>query len=101
MSESTRTDTVNDTEAELIASLTPKKQMLIKRPDMSKVVQLNVASKDYWIYTNSPFDNERKRKAFESLGFERGLEFLARQTPGTGAGADTMDVPPAQKELQL
>src|SRR5208337_175561 len=27
---------LNDTEAELIASLTPKKQMLIKRPDLSK-----------------------------------------------------------------
>ena len=35
---------LNDKEAELIASLTPKKQMLIKRPDLSKVVQLNVAS---------------------------------------------------------
>ena len=72
---------LNDKEADLIAGLTPKKQMLIKRPDLSKVVQLNVASKDYWIYTNSPYDNDRKRLAFERLGFARGLEFLAGQQP--------------------
>jgi len=70
---------LNDTEADLIASLTPKRQLLIKRPDLAKVVQLNVASKDYWIYTNSPYDNEKKRKAFERLGFERALDFLAGQ----------------------
>lgn len=71
---------LNETEANLIASLAPKKQLLIKQPDIAKVVQLNVTSKDYWIYTNSPYDNEKKREAFERLGFERGLEFLARQT---------------------
>jgi hypothetical protein len=41
------------------------------------VVQLNVATKDYWIYTNSPMDNERKRQAFERYGFKRGLEILS------------------------
>ncbi len=68
---------LNDTEANLVASLIPKKQLLIKRPDLAKVVQLNVANKDYWIYTNSPLDNERKRRVFERYGFERGLEVLA------------------------
>ena len=53
--------------------------MLVKRPDLAKVVQLNVSDKDYWIYTNSAFDNTRKQEAFERLGFERGLEFLARE----------------------
>jgi type IV secretion system protein VirB4 len=73
---------LNETEAELIASLAPKRQLLVKRPDLAKVVQLNVASKDYWIYTNSPYDNERKQQAFERLGFERGLEFLSGQSRG-------------------
>jgi type IV secretion system protein TrbE len=68
---------LNETEANLVAALVPKKQILIKRPDISKVVQLNVAAKDYWIYTNSPMDNERKRRAFERYGFKRGLEILA------------------------
>ena len=70
---------LNDAEAQLIAGLEPKKQMLVKRPDLAKVVQLNVSDKDYWIYTNSAFDNERKRAVFERLGFERGLDFLARE----------------------
>ena len=51
---------LNDAEAQLIAGLEPKKQMLIKRPDLAKVVQLNVSDKDYWLYTNSAFDNEHK-----------------------------------------
>ena len=72
---------LNDTEAELVASLLPKNQLLVKRPDLAKVLQLNVAEKDYWIYTNSPFDNERKRRAFERYGFERGLEALSQQAP--------------------
>lgn len=98
---------LNDKEAELIASLTPKKQMLIKRPDLSKVVQLNVASKDYWIYTNSPYDNDRKRLAFERLGFARGLEFLAAQQRVGGtetAEADsihTSERSPHQETLDL
>ena len=68
-----------DGPAELVASLLPKNQLLVKRPDLAKVLQLNVAEKDYWIYTNSPFDNERKRRAFERYGFERGLQVLCEQ----------------------
>src|SRR4029453_18611100 len=68
---------LNDAEASLIAALEPKRQMLVKRPDLAKVVQLNVSDKDYWIYTNSAFDNDGKQGFFQRLGFERGLEFLA------------------------
>ncbi len=70
---------LNDTEADLIAGLTPKRQLLIKRPDLAKVVQLNVDSRDYWLYTNSPYDSERKREVFRRLGFEKGLQFLAHE----------------------
>jgi type IV secretion system protein VirB4 len=83
---------LNETEANLVASLTPKKQLLIKRPDLSKVVQLNVAAKDYWIYTNSPADNEKKRRAFERYGFKRGLELLAKQ----GRAADDENDSPTE-----
>ena len=33
--------------------------MLLKRPDLAKVLTLNVDPKSYWIYTNTPLDNER------------------------------------------
>ena len=34
--------------------------------------------KGYWLYTSNPYDNERRREAFERHGFEQGLEILAR-----------------------
>ena len=69
---------LNETEADLIAGLIPKQQILVKRPDMAKVVNLNVDPKDYWLYTSSPYDRERRRQAFERYGFEEGLEILAQ-----------------------
>jgi type IV secretion system protein TrbE len=72
---------LNDTEAEWITRLIPKQQILVKRPDVSKVVNLNVGPKDYWLYTSSPHDRERRREAFERYGFEKGLEILARSHP--------------------
>jgi type IV secretion system protein VirB4 len=69
---------LNETEAGLIANLIPKQQILVKRPDIAKVLNLNVDSKDYWLYTSSPYDRERRREAFERYGFERGLDILAQ-----------------------
>jgi type IV secretion system protein TrbE len=71
---------LNETEAELIARLIPKQQFLIKRPDLAKVVNLHVDPTEYWLYTNSPYDNARRREAFDRHGFERGLEILAKET---------------------
>jgi len=70
---------LNETEAELVARLIPKQQILIKRPDLAKVVNLHVDPTSYWLYTNSPYDNARRREAFERHGFERGLEILAKE----------------------
>jgi type IV secretion/conjugal transfer VirB4 family ATPase len=69
---------LNETEAALIPRLIPKRQILIKRPDTAKVVNLNVGPKDYWLYTSNPYDRERRREAFERYGFEQGLEILSR-----------------------
>lgn len=68
---------LNQREVQNIASLIPKQQLLVKRPDLAKVVNLHVSDRDYWLYTNSPYDNARRREAFERYGFERGLEVLA------------------------
>ncbi|MGB9067342.1 MAG: DUF87 domain-containing protein [Candidatus Acidiferrales bacterium] len=68
---------LNETETELVSTLRPKQQLLIKTPDYAKVANLNVDPKSYWLYTNDPFDNQRRREAFEAYGFEKGLEVLA------------------------
>jgi hypothetical protein len=54
---------LNHTEASLITNLVPRQQMLLKRPDVSKVLNLHVDPDSYWIYTNTPLDNERLRAA--------------------------------------
>ncbi|MBN9662276.1 MAG: DUF87 domain-containing protein [Acidobacteria bacterium] len=73
-----RTFKLNITESQAISRLIPKQQLLLKRPDFAKILNLNVDPLGYWLYTNSPYDNQRKREAFSRYGFERGLEFLAR-----------------------
>jgi type IV secretion system protein VirB4 len=72
---------LNDTEVELISGLIPKQQFLIKTPELAKVANLHVDPKSYWLYTNDPYDNQRRREAFEQYGFERGLEILAGAQP--------------------
>ncbi len=73
-----RTFKLNITESQAISRLIPKQQILLKRPAFAKILNLNVDPMGYWLYTNSPYDNQRKREAFARYGFERGLEFLAR-----------------------
>jgi hypothetical protein len=36
-----------------------------------------VDAKSYWLYTNDPFDNRKRREAFETYGFDKALEVLA------------------------
>jgi len=68
---------LNRTESALVANLVPKREILVKRPDISKVVSLDVDSEGYWLYSNDPYDNERRRRVFERFGFEKGLKVLA------------------------
>jgi type IV secretion/conjugal transfer VirB4 family ATPase len=67
----------NENEVDLISSLVPKQQFLIKTPELAKVANLTVDRKSYWIYTNDPFDNRKRKEAFETYGFEKGLDVLA------------------------
>ncbi len=68
---------LNDREVELISTLIPKRQMLIKKPDIAKVANLDVDPKSYWLYTNDPFDNQKRREAFQKYGLDEGLKKLA------------------------
>jgi hypothetical protein len=72
---------LNENEVELIAGLIPKRQFLIKTPELAKVANLTVDPKSYWLYTNDPYDNKKRREAFETYGFEEGLAVLAGERP--------------------
>jgi type IV secretion system protein VirB4 len=68
---------LNQKEIELISTLIPKREMLLKTSMTAKKFALNVDPKSYWIYTNSPRDNERFNDAVKKYGLEKGLEYLA------------------------
>lgn len=68
---------MNEMELDLLSDLIPRQQILLKRPDLAKVLTLTVDPKSYWIYTNTPIDNERVSAMFLEFGFEAGLDRLA------------------------
>ena len=68
---------LNTTELDLLTELVPRGQMLLKRRDVAKVLTLNVDPRSYWLYTNTPIDNERVTSVFQEYGFEAGLDQLA------------------------
>jgi type IV secretion system protein VirB4 len=68
---------LNQTEAAIIARLIPRQQALVKRPDLSKVVNLHVDQSSYWMYTNTPLDNERLRAAVSGEDLRAAVERLA------------------------
>jgi type IV secretion system protein TrbE len=72
---------LNDTELDLIAGLVPPGQMLIRKAQSSKKVQLNVDSISHWMATNNPRDNLKKRDYFRRFGIAAGLQRLAEEYP--------------------
>ena len=72
---------LNDTELDLIAGLVPPGQMLIRKAQTSKKVQLNVDSVSHWTATNNARDNLKKRDYFERFGIAEGLRRLAEDYP--------------------
>jgi type IV secretion system protein TrbE len=83
---------LNDTELGLIAGLVPPGQMLIRKAQTSKKVQLNVDSVSHWMATNNARDNLKKRDYFAHFGIPEGLRRLAADhpfRPHTAAGTMT------------
>jgi type IV secretory pathway VirB4 component len=68
---------LNETESELLIGLIPRRQLLLKRAEVAKVLNLTVDPRSYWLYTNTPIDNERVRAVFQEYGLEAGLDRLA------------------------
>ena len=68
---------LNETELDLLTGLMPRQQILLKRPGLTKVLNLTVDPKSYWLYTNTPVDNERVASMFREYGFHAGLDRLA------------------------
>jgi type IV secretion/conjugal transfer VirB4 family ATPase len=72
---------LNDTELDLIDGLVPPGQILIRKAQTSKKVQLNVDSISHWMATNNARDNLKKRDYFQRFGIADGLRHLAEDYP--------------------
>ncbi len=72
---------LNDVELEMLESLTPKRDLLLKQPGLAKRLRLEVDALTYWIATNNARDNLRKQKYFARFGPEQGLLRLAKDFP--------------------
>jgi type IV secretory pathway VirB4 component len=48
---------LNDTEIDLVTGLIPRQQLLLKRPELSKVLNLFVDAEAFALYTNAPAVN--------------------------------------------
>jgi type IV secretion/conjugal transfer VirB4 family ATPase len=72
---------LNDTELDIIEGLVPPGQMLIRKAQTSKKVQLNVDSVSHWMATNNAPDNLKKRDYFARFGIADGLRRLAEDHP--------------------
>jgi len=68
---------LNDVELDLLTDLLPRRQVLLKRPTIAKVLTLNVDARSYWLYTNTPIDNDRLAALCRAHGFEGALDRLA------------------------
>jgi type IV secretion/conjugal transfer VirB4 family ATPase len=71
---------LNETEAALVADLVPRQQFLLKRPDVSKILSLQVDRHSYWLYTHSPMDDDRLNAMFERHGLDAALELLSHDS---------------------
>ena len=68
---------LNEMELELLAGVAPRQQLLLKRQNAAKVLTLRVDPKSYWIYTNTPVDNERVTAVLREFGLAEGIDRLA------------------------
>lgn len=66
---------LNGKELNLLAALRPR-ELLLKTPDYSKVLRLNLDSKSYWRFTTSGLERLQRSQAMEQHG-EKAIEMLA------------------------
>jgi type IV secretion system protein VirB4 len=69
---------LNDRELELYASAIPKRQIFLKTPTRSALLNLNVDPRSSWEYRNDPASNSKRAEFVYRHGYEEGLDRLAK-----------------------
>jgi type IV secretion system protein VirB4 len=69
---------LTESEQERVRSLIPKRQFLLKQGEVSKILNLNVDRRSYWLYTTDPFEAKQRDEAIAATGsLDAALDFLA------------------------
>jgi type IV secretion system protein TrbE len=71
---------LNEMTLEKIAALVPRRQCLLRRPNLGRVINLQVDPYSYALYTDTPLDNARIRASVEAHGLRAGLEQAISRT---------------------
>jgi type IV secretion system protein VirB4 len=65
------------TEQNKVRLMAPKRQFLLKRDGLSKVLNLNLDPRSYWLFTTNPFEAKRREQLVAEFGLEAALDILA------------------------
>ena len=68
---------LNSVEAAKVRGLLPKRQFLLRREGLSKVLNLEVDPKSYWLFTTNPYEEKRRQELVNQVGLEAALEILS------------------------
>lgn len=71
---------LNATEVSLLRALQPKKQLLFKQSQRSKVLNFTSDPISAWLFTTNPYDAKRRDEAIAEHGIETALEILSGET---------------------
>jgi type IV secretory pathway VirB4 component len=71
---------LNEMALEKIATLVPRRQCLLRRPNLGRVINLQVDPFAYALYTDTPLDNARIRASVEAYGLRAGIEQVISKT---------------------
>ena len=74
---------LNEREVEAVLRFDSEAPVSVKTAQRSKVLNVNLDPRAYWQYTNSPYDNERRREAIEHTGSKKAYKFWPPR-PGKG-----------------
>ena len=67
---------LTETEQDKVRRLISKRQFLLKREGLSKVLNLNVDARSYWLFTTNPYEAKRRQEAMAQGGLESALDIL-------------------------
>jgi type IV secretion/conjugal transfer VirB4 family ATPase len=71
---------LNAAEVQKVRALLPKRQFLLKREGLSKVLNLNVDPKSYWLFTTDPYEAKRRQELVNQVGLEAALDILGGES---------------------